>query len=79
MLYKLINKYYKLYINAKQVLIFLHGMELLSNKAYSKEIGLIIKIEAYIQYVIIVFNKVFFMNTKEKVLEIRPQRYGGSN
>ncbi len=58
MLYKLINKYYKLYINAKQVLIFLYGIELLPNKTYSKEIGLTTKLESYIQYVVI-FNKVF--------------------
>ncbi len=51
-LYKLINKYYKLYINVEQVLMFLHGMELLLNKTYSKEIGLIIKIESYIPYVL---------------------------
>jgi hypothetical protein len=46
--------------------MFLHGMELLSNKTYFKEIGLTIKIEAYIQYVI-VFSKVLLMNTKEKI------------
>ncbi len=41
-------------------------MELLSNKTYSKEIGLTTKLESYIQY-IIVFSKVLLMNTKEKV------------
>ncbi len=30
-LYKLINKYYKCYINVEQVLIFLYGIELLLN------------------------------------------------
>ncbi len=53
MLYKLINKYYELYINAEQALMFLHGMELLSNKTYSKEIGLTTKLKSYIQYVLI--------------------------
>jgi hypothetical protein len=40
MLYKLINKYYEFYINAEQelFLMFLHEMELLSNKAYSKKL-----------------------------------------
>ncbi len=45
--------------------MFLHGMELLLNKTYSKEIGLTTKIESYIQYVIVVFSKVLLMNTKE--------------